>query len=186
MLDPEKYMEYLYPQCLELEPTSYSPLSYHGPDAPIPGFPANPRMLLNRLYLQLGTYLDYYTGEHDPSLSSSLRSILNDKGQEHDFDTLKSLIPAQHHPLFPQFDVNPSAWPPVFFVHGSADSAVWMQETVNMQKRLHDAGVTTIVRIIEGAEHSLDYVPNAGEIYGTPGGLFDEICNFLTGYLRLA
>ncbi|KAI0702281.1 alpha/beta-hydrolase [Cytidiella melzeri] len=187
LLDPEAYSDYLYPRCLELEPTSRSALAYHGADAPIPGFPANPRMLLNRLYLQLGNYLDYYTGVHEPSLSQTLRqaveAVEGEAQSDYPADRLKALIPAQHLPLFPQFSVD-SSWPPVFLAHGSRDSAVWMKESESMHGLLCEAGITTVFRIIDGAEHSLDYVANAEDLYGKPGGLFDDVCQFLVNHLR--
>ncbi|KAI0345866.1 alpha/beta-hydrolase [Trametopsis cervina] len=185
MLQPQDYSDYLYPQSALLSPTSNSGLAYHGPDAPIPGFPANPRMLLNRLYLQLGTYLDYYTGEHEPSLSQRLReAIAETPATQHEhLEHVKSHIPPKHIPLFPQFAVD-SSWPPVFLAHGSQDSAVWMKESINLHRILHESGVPSVIRIIDGAEHSLDYVPNAEELYGQPRGLFDQVRDFLVLHLQ--
>ena len=195
MLDPAPYSEFLYPQSTKLKPTSDSSLVYHGADAPIPGFPANPRMLLNRLYLQLGVYLDYYTSMHEPSLSTaSLEAAEGHTSHDsavsahsdYSTDKLKPLIPPNHlQALFPQFNVDAS-WPPVFLVHGSIDTAVKLEESLNMQRLLNNAGVDNVLRIVEGAEHSLDYVADAEERYGGPGGLFDEIGQFLVDHLRTA
>lgn len=195
MLDPAAYSEFLYPQSTKLNPTSDSALAYHGADAPIPGFPANPRMLLNRLYLQLGVYLDYYTGAHEPSLSATLleaaegrpnRESASTAASDYSLDKMVPLIPRNHlKALFPQFTVD-SSWPPVFLVHGSIDTAVKLEESLNMQRLLNDAGVDNVLRIVEEAEHSLDYVADAEERYGRPGGLFDEIGQFLVDHLRTA
>lgn len=182
MLDPQAYSEWLYPHSLDLKQTANSGLAYCGPDALIPGFPANPRMLLIRLYLQLGTFLDYYTGDHAPSLSLALREEQQAHAQSGPGDIV-SLIPEKHRPLLPQLAVNKS-WPPVFLTHGSNDSAVLAEESRDLHKMLQDAGVRSVLRIIDGAEHSLDYVPDANKLYGSPGGLFDEIRDFLVQYLR--
>ncbi|KAI0801924.1 alpha/beta-hydrolase [Irpex lacteus] len=180
MLDPSAYSEFLHPRSQELKATADSALAYHGADAPIPGFPANPRMLLNRLYLQLGVYLDYYTGDHEPSLSSALREPA--EGSQYSIAKLKPLIPAEHLALFPQFNVDPS-WPPVLLVHGSEDTAVKLEESLNMNRLLDDAGVENVLSIVDGAEHSLDYVADAEKRYGEPGGLFDSIAQFLVDHL---
>ncbi|KAI0086457.1 alpha/beta-hydrolase [Irpex rosettiformis] len=189
ILDPTTYSDFLYPQSLKLLPTADSALAYHGTNAPIPGFPANPRMLLNRLYLQLGTYLDYYTGAHETSLSAKLLEAAeggsDNSDSNYSIDNLKPLIPSSHLPLFPQFAVD-SSWPPTFLVHGSADTAVKLDESIHMHRLLTDADVTTVLKVVEGAEHSLDYVSDANEKYGKAGGLFDEIGMFLVDRLRQA
>lgn len=133
-------------------------------------------MLLSRLYLQMGTYLDYYTGEHNPSLSYALRSAHLQR--EGDTTNLEDFVPPRHRPLFPHMAVN-SSWPPTFLAHGSNDSAVLVEESQNMHRLLEQSGVKSMLRVIDNAEHSLDYVPDAEEIYGKPGGLFDEILDFL-------
>lgn len=180
MLYPAAYSEFLHPHSSELRATADSALAYHGVDAPIPGFPANPRMLLNRLYLQLGVYLDYYTGDHEPSLSSTLREAA--EGSQYSIAKLKPLIPAEHLALFPQFNVDPS-WPPALLVHGSEDTAVKLEESLNMKRLLDDAGVENVLSIVDGAEHSLDYVADAEKLYGGSGGLFDSIVHFLVNHL---
>ncbi|KAI1793370.1 alpha/beta-hydrolase [Ganoderma leucocontextum] len=135
MLDPAEFSDFLYPDCQHLQPTSDSPLAYHPPTYRIPGYPSNPRQLLGRLYLQLGTFLDYYTGAHEPGLSSSLRDLLAKDGRltQHpnidDTDAeYAAHIPTEHRHLFPQFSVNPN-FPPTFLIHGSADTAVFVRES---------------------------------------------------------
>ena len=122
LLDPMAFSEYLPPRSQELDTISDSPLAYHSADAPIPGYPANPRMLLARLYLQMGTFLDHWTGHH--GLTVRLRDELTDLASpgallngEPPHIISDSVI------LFPQFGVD-SAWPPCFLVHGAADTAV--------------------------------------------------------------
>ncbi|KAF8651940.1 hypothetical protein AX16_004583 [Volvariella volvacea WC 439] len=139
LLDPQDFEDYLYPFPHEsenevaLKPEkrsrrwiSDSPLAYHSKEYRIPGYPANPRMLVTRLYLQLGVFLDYWTGEFDPSISSKLRSVpptaQDDKkgrlreqstgdGEYMDGDrdkrdkimgACRGLVPEKHHVLFPQ------------------------------------------------------------------------------------
>ena len=62
MLYSKQFEECLYPQSTRLEPVSDSHYAYYPPDHGTPGHPSNPRMLVGKLYLQLGTFLDNYTG----------------------------------------------------------------------------------------------------------------------------
>ena len=118
MLDPKQFKEYLYPQSSCLEPVSDPPYAYHPPDHDTPGYPRNPRMLIGKLYLQLGTFLDYYTREHEPSLSEHLRSL-----------SIPALgVPEQHRRLFPQLGISP-AWPPTCLAHGTSDTSVLVEES---------------------------------------------------------
>ena len=134
-------------------------------------------MLLPRLYLQLGTWLDYYTGQHEPSLSGQLR------GAAQDGAVLAPLIPEKHRMLFPQLHVD-SAWPPSFLVHGDSDSAVPVAESQHMQRLLEDVGVKATLKVVAGQEHSFDKAVTAEEVFGVPGGLFDEVVTFLVESLR--
>lgn len=147
-------------------------------------------MLLGRLYLQTGTFLDYFTGSHQPSLSLTLReqlSLDNLSGFQGNASS-KSLqhyekIPASHRILFPQFCVT-SDLPPVFFVHGDADTAVLVAESQNLHRLLQHAGVPCELQIVEGKEHSFDYDPTADTEFGEPGGLFDQAVEFLNTHLH--
>lgn len=167
-----------------------SPLRYHPPSHHIPNFPANPRMLLGRLYLQTGTYLDYFTGSHEPSLSSTLHGLLSQDGLlVEDPNTLgtgaersRDAIPPEHLPLFPQF-ADVSSFPPTLFLHGSVDSAVWVRESKNMHRLLRDAGVRAELKVVEGKEHSFDYEPDAEQEFGGAGGLFDQAMEFLQAHI---
>jgi acetyl esterase/lipase len=177
VLDPKDFSEYLYPHSTQLATTSESQLAYHGPDYHIPGFPANPRMLMPRLYIQLGTYLDYYTGEHDPSLSLTLRNAATQgSSSEH----LARRVPQTALPLFPHFNVSPS-WPPTFLVHGSADTAVPVQESQTMAGLLREVGVDVELRVLHGLEHAFD-AASAEECFGQ---LFDDAGDFLVNNLKV-
>lgn len=191
ILEPADFAKYLHPACRELPHVSDSPLAYHPPTHSIPNFPANPRMLTGRLYLQMGTYLDYYTGAHQPSLSNTLRNALSERGLQmtqdpHSSDGLESelrhLIPKEHLPLFPQF-ADLSTFPPTLLVHGALDSAVWIRESRNMHTLLRHAGVHVEIVVVEGKEHSFDYDPAAEGEFGGPGGLYDEAMRFLGEHL---
>lgn len=133
-------------------------------------------MLLGRLYLQLGCFLDYYTGEHEPSISGILREDLNEAdNQSLDDEYAKSLVPARHHLLFPQFGIT-STWPPTMLMHGSADTAVLVQESQHLHDLLEAAGVPVQLSILQGKEHSFDYELEAEEEFSSH---FDAVSNFL-------
>ncbi|KAF8810216.1 alpha/beta-hydrolase [Phlegmacium glaucopus] len=179
VLNPADFSEYIYPfEDGALEPISDSPLAYHPQTYHIPGYPANPRMLLARLYLQLGVFLDYYTGQHDPSLTNTLRQTLNTP--ESNIEDFKRQIPERQHPFFPQFGVD-SNWPPTFLLHGTNDTAVPIAESRHMQALLGKAGVPVTLLEFEGKEHSFDYEPEVETILG---GAFDEVMGFLRRCLR--
>ncbi|KAJ6611411.1 Alpha/Beta hydrolase protein [Mycena sp. CBHHK59/15] len=112
LLDPHNFSDLLYPNCKSLEVITDSPLAYHPPSSPTPGWPANPRMQLARL--------------HEPSLSAKLRPLLENNSYPEDpvalQNAMESHIPAQHLTIFPQFNVTPS-FPPAFLCHGTADTA---------------------------------------------------------------
>ncbi|PIL22455.1 hypothetical protein GSI_15143 [Ganoderma sinense ZZ0214-1] len=189
MLDPVEFSDFLYPQCQHLLPTSDSPLAYHPPTYHIPGYPANPRQLLGRLYLQLGTFLDYYTGAHEPSLSGSLQEILAKSGrlsQRSDIEDTNAdyaaHVPAEHRPLFPQFNVN-AQFPSTLLIHGSADTAVFIRESQAIHAQLKSSGVRSELKIVEGKEHNFDYDTKAEEEFGQPGGLFEQAIDFLKEHL---
>ncbi|KAJ7274197.1 Alpha/Beta hydrolase protein [Mycena rebaudengoi] len=182
MLDPLNFSEFIYPNSKSLPATAESELAYHPPTSPTPGFPANPRMPLARLYLQLGVALDYMCGQHEPSISAKLRPVLESCADE-DLLTLqakmKALIPSEHHAVFPQFNVT-SGFPPSFLCHGSVDTAVPPEDSRHMHMLLEKAGITTRLLVLEGKDHSFDYAPDAETLYGTH---FDEMVDFLKTWL---
>ncbi|KAI4527982.1 alpha/beta-hydrolase [Schizophyllum commune Loenen D] len=169
LLDPDSFADFLHPRTERLPPISVSPLVYHPNDSSTPGYPANPRMQLARLYLQMGNFLDYYTGQHEPSLSAALRDTPHEDA-----------VPAQHRRLFPQFNVSTS-WPPTLICHGEDDTAVPVVESIHLRDLLHEAGVPVDLRIIPGREHSFDY---ALGVEDELGGVFDDIVRWLVERLR--
>ncbi|KAJ7079722.1 Alpha/Beta hydrolase protein [Mycena belliarum] len=178
MLDPQNFSEFIYPKCKSLGPIADSPLSYHPASSPTPGWPANPRMPLARLYLQLGVKLDYLTGQHEPSLSAILRPLLDTPLAADTLalqDAMQALIPPEHHAVIPALNVA-SDFPPTFFCHGSIDSAVPLIESQHMHKLLERAGVPVRILVLDGANHSFDYAPNAEALYAPH---FDEMAEFL-------
>ncbi|KAJ4469353.1 Alpha/Beta hydrolase protein [Lentinula lateritia] len=181
LLDPSRSKDYIYPlsPSVSSDILSDSPMAFHPPTATLPALPANPRMPLALLYLQLGTYLDYYTGEHAPSLSDTLRVALPSPNVQSNPGMKKIIlrkhIPIQHHAIFPQLNVSPS-WPPVFLLHGAEDTAVPVTESKNMYATLKWAGVETKIKIVDGEDHFFDQIPDAEEKYGQ---VFDEAAKFL-------
>ncbi|THH11144.1 hypothetical protein EW145_g848 [Phellinidium pouzarii] len=178
ILDPDNFRQFLAPFPPDLQATSDSNLLYHPQDHPsTPGWPANPRMQLCRLYLQLGMFLDYYTGEHVPSLSTYLRTILESESSNVDVpaSALRDAIPSRHIRLFPQFLVD-STFPPTFIIHGEQDSAVRVQESHDLKELLDAAGVEAVLCVIEGQEHSFDYSAAAKAKFAP---LFDEAFIFI-------
>jgi acetyl esterase/lipase len=173
-LNTDDFTDFLWPRSLELEPISDSPIAYHPPESERPNYPANPRMLLPRLYGERGLYLDYYTGSHAPSLTAQLRSIGRPSEAE---DEMKEIL-GQHVHLFPQF-ADPKSFPPTFLIHGTADIAVLPSESRRMQVRLSSAGRECILREIEGQPHSFDNHPRKESFEE----LYDEAVDFLKKHL---
>jgi acetyl esterase/lipase len=169
LLDPARFAEFIYPASAKLAPIAQSPAKYHGPDSPTPGYPADPRMKVAHLYFQLGTYLDYWTCEHEPSLSEALR----DHPRPAD-----ALTPA-HRAIFPQLLITPD-WPRVMLVHGSEDIAVPTDGSRVMHALLRAAEVESVLRIVEGAGHAFDLKDDAEARFGR---LFDESVEFLRAAL---
>ncbi|GJJ13184.1 hypothetical protein Clacol_007435 [Clathrus columnatus] len=173
-IEAKDYPEFVYPKCKELNPTSASTPTYHGDDYYIPGYPSNPRMLVMRIYLQAGDYLDYYTGQHSPSLSEGLRDHLTAK------ETVdwKPLIPPEHLCLFAQF--NASKFPPSYLIHGTADTLVDFSESLTLYNLLVARGVPVVLKACEGMEHSFDYDDTAEDKWGS---MFDEAFEFVSKYI---
>ena len=180
ILDPAQFAEFLYPASAALAPIAQSPPACYGRDSATPGLPSNPRMQLARLWLQIGTYLDYWTGAHAPSLSDALRALLSAYEERTERDVcLAAALPPAHHAIFPQLLVTPD-WPCVFLIHGSEDSAVHADSSRAMHARLRAAQVETVLRIADGYEHSFDLKHGAEATFG---GLFDSAVEFLRAAL---
>ncbi|VDB96091.1 unnamed protein product [Peniophora sp. CBMAI 1063] len=187
MLDPraEPYATYTHPRCLQLPPLASSSLAFHGPDSPTPGYPANPRMQLARLYIQEGIYADYWAGEHEPSLSGRVAELLDGGADAEAIDAwLAKELSQDLVSLFPQLLVG-ADWPPSVLVHGEADTAVHADESRYLHSKMVRAGAHAELRILPGEEHSFDYSPGADGRYGVPGGLYDELVGFVSRYLKV-
>lgn len=178
LLDPAKFSEFFHPA--SVSPCAQSKPTFFGPDSATPGLPSNPRMQISRLWLQVGNFLDYWTGQHEPSISDKLREIVSEEGV--DTATNDARLAATLRPfdraLFPQLLVTPE-WPTVLLIHGSADTAIPPQSSQALHARLLDAKVKSTLRIVEGKEHVFDLRPGA-EAYN---GLFDEAAEFLRAEL---
>lgn len=172
LLDPAQFSEYMHPFD-SLKSTSDSPLVYHPQSYHIPGYPANPRMLISRLYLQLGVSLDYITGQHEPSLSVTLRKAI------HTEDPFDEALISDHKIIFPQFNVT-SDWPPTYLIHGTSDTAVLPRESRNLHSLLLKADVEVVLEELPGREHSFDYQPGA-ELENE--GSLNDIVQFLIRHL---
>jgi acetyl esterase/lipase len=177
ILDPAEFSEFFHPASGSLAPIAQSKPTFFGPDSATPGMPSNRRMQLARLWLQLGVYLDYWTGLHEPSISDALREILPVEGEDTATTDarLAATLPASEHALFPQLLVTPE-WPRVMFIHGSKDTAVPADSSRALHARLQDAKVETTLRIVPDMEHVFDLKPNAEQAFSK---LFDEAAEFL-------
>lgn len=120
--------------------------------------------------------MDYYTGEHKTSISETLRSHLDRDMKLQDWS---SLIPPMHQPIFPQ--LNASAFPPTFFIHGSQDTAVPVEDSRNLHRQLQLNGVVTELKVCPGMEHSFDYQPDAEQQWNI---IFEEAFDFLKNQLQ--
>lgn len=173
-IEAKDYPEFVYPKSKELKPISASTPTYHGDDYYIPGFPSNPRMLIMRIYLQDGNFLDYYTGQHSPSLSENLRVHLDPENPP-DWTTI---MPQEHLGLFPQ--LNTAEFPPSFFIHGMADILVNFSESQTLLNLLVSRGTPAVFKVCEGEGHSFDYADTAE---GKWGAVFNEAFAFVAKYV---
>lgn len=173
-IEAKDYPEFVYPKSKELKPISASTPTYHGDDYYIPGFPSNPRMLVMRIYLQDGNFLDYYTGQHSPSLSENLRAHLDPKTPP-DWTTI---MPQKHLGLFPQLNI--AEFPPSFFIHGMADILVDFSESQTLFDLLVSRGTPAVLKACEGEEHSFDYADTAE---GKWGAVFNEAFAFVAKHV---
>jgi acetyl esterase/lipase len=135
-------------------------------------------MLLARLYLQLGVFLDYYTGQHVPSISETLRAALDSKEEDHERH-VRELVPSIHHLLFPQLGVT-SSWPPTFLIHGSLDSVVPVHESHHMRDLLLRSGVPVRLDVVDGQDHTFDYESDAESLHAA---MFDDVQRFLEKHI---
>ncbi|RXW24062.1 hypothetical protein EST38_g1750 [Candolleomyces aberdarensis] len=151
----------------------------------IPGYPANPRMLLVRLYLQLGIYLDYYAGQHEPSLSVKLREALlsfdQDTGSNDRLEAVTTMldsVPEHHLALFPQSIVPQKESRNLHQLILASSSPPTFTEGAPEEDITQHASKGSKLIEVPGAEHSFDLVPDAEEKYGK---VFNEIVEYLDG-----
>ncbi|KAG6825327.1 hypothetical protein H0H92_004059 [Tricholoma furcatifolium] len=200
--DPEDSTEYLHPnhdptsgftdsKFWSLEPTSDAPLVF-SPE----GIPLGPRFKILILYLQLGIWIDYYTGAHaNGGISAALREALDSQFQfpsdvleldDARVDALiHNMVPKEHHRLFPNLlashpDANVS-WPPTILIHGTSDSAVPAVDSRSMLRRLKLRGVDVQLFEADGKEHAFDNDPTAEEEFGIE--IFDKVGIFLKKHI---
>ncbi|KAF9485770.1 alpha/beta-hydrolase, partial [Pholiota conissans] len=160
LLDPREYQDLIYPfPNGPLEPTSDVPVAYGGPPTPM----TNRRGIMTCLYLQIGTSIDYVTGQHEPSLSGVLRQVLLDESKS--FADLVAAIPEEHKCLFPQLAVDAN-WPPTIMMTGMADTAVLPEETYHFYSLLERAKVRSALLKIPDVDHLFDFAPDAEEKWG--------------------
>ncbi|KAI0314495.1 alpha/beta-hydrolase [Amylostereum chailletii] len=171
LVDPAICHAYLYPQCATLPPLSASPFHPDNPE-----IPTHPRILLPRLYLQLGVYLDYWTGVH--GLSERVGRLLPPPGEPVSEETraaMRDAIPEDARVLFPQLWVTKD-WPRTLLVHGEMDTVVHANDSQHLYQLLLNEGVDVRFEVVKGEEHVFDYVPGAEEKFGA---LFDRVQGFL-------
>ena len=161
LIDSGNFREYLFPQSNNLPLIAECPY----------GRTENPREYLTRLYLQIGEWLDYYTGDHQ--LSQHLRDNLS-----------RDSIPSVHIPLFPQFGITPEM-PPTCLVHGTADLSIPVQSSLHLQGVCEAAGVDVVLKLVEGKDHLFDVGPGTNDLFGGTDGLFDELAAFLLRRLEV-
>jgi len=179
-------VEFIFPRSASLPITAESPLEYYPPDHPTPGLPVTKRMYLTRLYYQLGEWLDYYTGDH--TLSARLRQLRSPASSVSGVASHSVIDPIRAREaigetnvvLFPQFGVTEN-WPPTLIVHGSNDKQVTLSESKNIAEMLRVVGVENELIVVEGKDHTFDYVPEAEKEFG---GIFDGAAAFLLRHLQ--
>ena len=166
--DPADFKKLLppFPEGLPA-PTSDAPITLD----PETGVPTQIRAPFSAMTIQVGLWLDYYTGEFNPSLSGILRDAL-DAGLPQ--SSVGDLVPERHRHLFPTFVIS-SSWPPTLMLHGTTDTAVSILSSQSMKTLLTNAGVSAELIELEGKNHVFDAQPNDGEF----AEVFDKVKEFL-------
>lgn len=108
------------------------------------------RQELYPLTIQRGKYLDYLAGIK--GLSESLKQ---EQVAGSDKATLRRKIPETAHAVIPELLLT-SDFPPIFLVHGTADSVVSLDESTSTERQLKELGVETHLIAYEGGEHGFD------------------------------
>ena len=156
----EQHPGLVYPVDKTILPEASESMLFYGVD--------NPRFNAAWMHLQSGTWLDYFFGEHEPRLSAKLQTICGFEepvspneptrcvGSEEARQRAIAAIPEKHQKLIPQPNVS-KEWPPLFFLHGTADTAAPLIESESLFLLLDKEGVPTEIRKVEGEEHNFDF-----------------------------
>ncbi|KAL8290577.1 hypothetical protein RQP46_002835 [Phenoliferia psychrophenolica] len=116
----------------------------------------SPRLDYYTWLLQKGLFIDVLTDQ--PGLTAHLRGLPE--------SARAAAIPAHARPMFPHINVK-SNFPPTFFLHGTDDEAVPIDESRVMLKACEDAGVKSCRMLeIEGGNHDFDYEKESKDVEG--------------------
>jgi len=141
----------------------------------------DPRATVYSFLFQEGRYLDYFTGLHEPSITTNLRKTLAER-EELTEEEIKGILPEDKHGLFPQLSVDPE-WPPTVMIHGIVDDTVHIEETRHLYhiiRRVSKSPVKLIEVEGENAFHGWDCFPESEEITKIQ---FDNVAEFLKEHL---
>lgn len=135
-----------------IQPVSDVPLAW-----PIPedGEKARTTGVLFQVFTETGTLLDYLTGIR--GLSESLHSTSSVD------QNLRDKIPEKSQCLFPEFYA--SSFPPTYLVHGTADQAVSVDDSIYLAKQLEINQIPYILMLAEGRGHGFNTEADAEEVY---------------------
>ncbi|KAF9559715.1 alpha/beta-hydrolase [Agrocybe pediades] len=172
-----------YPFTEGLPPVSTGTDANIDPNLPIAERPVDdPRSNIYPFLFQRGRYLDYYTGLHKPSLTDTLREVLEKKG-EITVQDAKAIIPEEIHSWFPQLSID-SKWPPTIMIHGTVDDTVPIEESHHFFKLIKEKSKSPVKFIeVKGefAVHGWDCFP-ASETQTKVE--FDSIKDFIKEHLE--
>lgn len=151
-------------------------------------------MHIGWLFLQHGILLNYITGKHSPSITEVLRQTceLNDSAttahesvkvaeeglQGRAVGLIKEL---GLEALVPQCNLT-SQWPPIVFLHGTADTDVPFLESKHMFMLVEKQGVPAKLLTAADQEHSFDYAEDAEEKWARE---FEEAIEFVDKHTRV-
>lgn len=138
-------------------PISDCPFSFGSDHQRIPGY-ADRLLTLYVTMLKTGRYLDFLTGIE--GLGDQLRAAAHKSGvpvddENFDWREIVPAIPPEANCLFPQLHIS-SSFPPTYLVHGNADRAVVVEESIEAHRMLMEAGVKSELRVVQGLGHTFD------------------------------
>ncbi|KAJ7776530.1 Alpha/Beta hydrolase protein [Mycena maculata] len=121
----------------------------------------NPELARDSVYvylLQAALLVDVVAGI--PGISAKLASV--------PLEERAVLIPKDALPLFPHLAAK-NSMPPAFFVHGTADSIVSIDETRTMHQLLVRDNIDTVFLELDGKEHAFDLGVTSSSTLGLDG-----------------